>query len=104
MFFYNYQLCIYLPQQSSGNNQPAVPSVGIESPSMEGSRPAQPAEPGTLNATLPDTPAIDKMTGRESAHSPESQQAPPPQPQPTEPVSQPNKQVKAICIYKPTYI
>ncbi|XP_014245507.1 protein HID1 [Cimex lectularius] len=39
-----------------------------ESPSMEGSRPALPAEPGTLKATLPDTPGIEKMTGRESAH------------------------------------
>lgn len=27
-----------------------------ETPSMEGSTPALPAEPGTLNATLPDTP------------------------------------------------
>lgn len=27
-----------------------------EAASMEGSRPALPAEPGTLNATLPDTP------------------------------------------------
>ncbi|XP_047991066.1 protein HID1 isoform X1 [Leguminivora glycinivorella] len=40
---------------------------------MEGSRPAQPAEPGTLNATLPDTPAIAAMTERESAH-PSAQQ------------------------------
>ncbi|XP_012553435.2 protein HID1 [Bombyx mori] len=37
---------------------------------MEGSRPAQPAEPGTLNATLPDTPALGTMTERESAHPP----------------------------------
>lgn len=36
--------------------------------SMEGSRPAQPAEPGTLKATLLDTPAIGIMTERESAH------------------------------------
>ncbi|KAI4457116.1 protein hid1 [Holotrichia oblita] len=35
---------------------------------MEGSRPALPAEPGTLKATLPDTPAIAQMTERESAH------------------------------------
>ncbi|XP_063220814.1 protein HID1 isoform X2 [Bacillus rossius redtenbacheri] len=39
-----------------------------ETPSMEGSRPALPAEPGTLKATLPDTPGIDKMTEKESAH------------------------------------
>lgn len=31
-------------------------SVNTEMPSMEGSTPALPAEPGTLNATLPDTP------------------------------------------------
>ncbi|XP_050684803.1 protein HID1 [Leptidea sinapis] len=36
---------------------------------MEGSRPAQPAEPGTLNPTLPETPAIGAMTERESAHA-----------------------------------
>lgn len=36
--------------------------------SMEGSRPAQPAEPGTLKATLLETPAITSMTERESAH------------------------------------
>ncbi|CAH0398166.1 unnamed protein product [Chilo suppressalis] len=35
---------------------------------MEGSRPAQPAEPGTLNPTLAATPAIAAMTERESAH------------------------------------
>ncbi|KAK9883006.1 hypothetical protein WA026_001219 [Henosepilachna vigintioctopunctata] len=35
---------------------------------MEGSRPAQPAEPGTLKATLADTPNIAQMTERESAH------------------------------------
>lgn len=39
---------------------------------MEGSHPAQPAEPGTLKATLPDTPAIGQMTEKESAH-PQSQ-------------------------------
>lgn len=36
--------------------------------SMEGSHPAQPAEPGTLKASLLDTPAISTMTERESAH------------------------------------
>lgn len=35
---------------------------------MEGSHPAQPAEPGTLKASLLDTPAISAMTERESAH------------------------------------
>lgn len=36
---------------------------------MEGSRPAQPAEPGTLKASLPETPAIGTITERESAHA-----------------------------------
>lgn len=36
--------------------------------SMEGSKPAMPAEPGTLKATLLDTPGIGQMTERESAH------------------------------------
>ena len=36
--------------------------------SMEGSRPAQPAEPGTLKATLLETPAITQMTEKESGH------------------------------------
>lgn len=36
--------------------------------SMEGSRPALPAEPGTLKATLLETPDIAQMTERESAH------------------------------------
>ncbi|ETN67219.1 hypothetical protein AND_000977 [Anopheles darlingi] len=42
--------------------------------SMEGSRPAQEAEPGTLQATLLDTPNLAQITERESAHptSPDS--------------------------------
>lgn len=51
----------HLPSTSSNDNTP-------ETPSMEGSRPALPAEPGTLKATLPDTPGIDKMTGQQSGH------------------------------------
>nr|XP_018904665.1 PREDICTED: protein HID1 [Bemisia tabaci] len=47
---------------------PSSYDSNTESPSMEGSRPALPAEPGTLKATLPDTPGIEKMTERESAH------------------------------------
>ncbi|KAF5306255.1 hypothetical protein FQA39_LY08953 [Lamprigera yunnana] len=35
---------------------------------MDGSHPALPAEPGTLKASLPDTPAITQMTEKESAH------------------------------------
>jgi hypothetical protein len=41
----------HLPSATSSEN------IG-ELPSMEGSRPALPAEPGTLKATLPDTPGI----------------------------------------------
>jgi len=51
----------HLPSTNGSDNPP-------ESPSMEGSRPALPAEPGTLKATLPDTPGIEKMTGQESGH------------------------------------
>ncbi|KDR13834.1 protein HID1 isoform X2 [Zootermopsis nevadensis] len=51
----------HLPSATSTEN------IG-ELPSMEGSRPALPAEPGTLKATLPDTPGIEKMTEKESAH------------------------------------
>lgn len=36
--------------------------------SMEGSHPAQPAEPGTLKASLLETPALASMTEKESAH------------------------------------
>lgn len=35
---------------------PVSLTATTEMPSMEGSTPALPAEPGTLNATLPDTP------------------------------------------------
>lgn len=41
---------------------------------MEGSRPALPAEPGTLKATLPETPMIGQITERESAHPAYQQQ------------------------------
>lgn len=63
-----------------GGSVRARPSVPISLPTatshesiaeelaMEGSHPAQPAEPGTLKATLPDTPGIGQMTERESAH------------------------------------
>lgn len=36
--------------------------------SMAGSVPAQPAEPGTLNATLLETPSVIQMTEKSSAH------------------------------------
>uniref|UniRef100_A0A1B0DCG9 Uncharacterized protein n=1 Tax=Phlebotomus papatasi TaxID=29031 RepID=A0A1B0DCG9_PHLPP len=45
----------------------------VEEESMEGSKPALPAEPGTLKASLLDTPAIGQMTERESAHMNASQ-------------------------------
>ena len=32
-----------------------------EAPSMEGSRPAQPAEPGTLKVSLPETPGTPQL-------------------------------------------
>lgn len=51
----------HLPSTTSTEN------IG-ELPSMEGSHPALPAEPGTLKATLPDTPGIEKITEKESAH------------------------------------
>lgn len=36
--------------------------------SMEGSRPAEPAQPGTLKATLLETPSINQITEKASAH------------------------------------
>lgn len=50
----------HLPQATSHEN--------LAESAMEGSHPALPAEPGTLKATLPDTPGIGQMTERESAH------------------------------------
>lgn len=47
---------------------PALETRSDIEDSMEGSRPALPAEPGTLKASLLDTPAIATMTERESAH------------------------------------
>ncbi|XP_056634691.1 protein HID1 [Diorhabda sublineata] len=52
----------------------SISHENIPEQAMEGSRPALPAEPGTLKATLPDTPQIGQMTERESAH-PSIQQA-----------------------------
>ncbi|CAG7727053.1 unnamed protein product [Allacma fusca] len=48
-------------------------SNSAETPSMEGSHPALPAEPGTLKVSLASIPGIEKMTERESAH-PSTQQ------------------------------
>ncbi|XP_046965850.1 protein HID1 [Vanessa cardui] len=62
-------------QPAAGDALPRSRSADcVPEAAMEGSRPAQPAEPGTLNATLPDTPAIATMTERESAHPPAREQ------------------------------
>lgn len=48
-----------LTKKAKRNIQATSPinlTASTETPSMEGSTPALPAEPGTLNATLPDTP------------------------------------------------
>lgn len=50
----------HMPSSSSNENNSET--------TMEGSRPAQPAEPGTLKATLLETPGIENMTEKESAH------------------------------------
>ncbi|CAG0889599.1 unnamed protein product [Darwinula stevensoni] len=55
-------------RSNSSSSVQSNPASLLESPSMEGSRPAMPAEPGTLKATLAATPGIDKMTEQESAH------------------------------------
>uniref|UniRef100_A0A0K8TLJ1 Protein HID1 n=1 Tax=Tabanus bromius TaxID=304241 RepID=A0A0K8TLJ1_TABBR len=57
---------IVVPEEgdtSDGDNKSEI----VEE-SMEGSRPAMPAEPGTLKASLLETPGITQMTERESAH------------------------------------
>lgn len=51
----------------NGTTLEAKVDVDVEE-SMEGSHPAQPAEPGTLKVSLLETPAISTMTERESAH------------------------------------
>lgn len=40
----------------------------VEESMMEGSRPAEPAQPGTLKATLLETPSINQITEKASAH------------------------------------
>jgi hypothetical protein len=68
--------------QLSVSSAPSVASVGmpeLPAPStgpltpMEGSRPPQTAEPGTLKASLVDLPALDKMTEKEMAHPSQQQ-------------------------------
>lgn len=55
------------PKVNDGS-EPSLDTKSDIEESMEGSRPALPAEPGTLKASLPETPAIASMTERESAH------------------------------------
>lgn len=63
----NAETCARKPKVSD-DNEPNLDTKSDIEESMEGSRPAQPAEPGTLKASLLDTPAIATMTERESAH------------------------------------
>ncbi|KAF5279580.1 hypothetical protein FQR65_LT15377 [Abscondita terminalis] len=46
----------------------SVSHENVKELAMDGSHPALPAEPGTLKASLPDTPGITQMTEKESAH------------------------------------
>ncbi|KAB0793307.1 hypothetical protein PPYR_12927 [Photinus pyralis] len=46
----------------------SVSHENVQELAMDGSHPALPAEPGTLKASLPDTPGITQMTEKESAH------------------------------------
>lgn len=55
------------PEVVNGSTLEDKGDVDVEE-SMEGSRPALPAEPGTLKASLLETPPIATMTERESAH------------------------------------
>ncbi|KYM76127.1 UPF0663 transmembrane protein C17orf28 like protein [Atta colombica] len=50
----------HMPASTSNEN--------VSEAAMEGSHPAQPAEPGTLKASLLETPGIENMTEKESAH------------------------------------
>lgn len=55
----DYNTIIKSLTKKAKRNMQAISPVSLttaETPSMEGSTPALPAEPGTLNATLPDTP------------------------------------------------
>lgn len=56
-----------IPEEDSDGEAKSESLCEIED-SMEGSRPALPAEPGTLKATLLDTPDLGMITERESAH------------------------------------
>ncbi|KAH0561874.1 protein HID1 [Cotesia glomerata] len=65
--------CSTIAKSLSKKQRKQIPSTSTSTDNvseivMEGSHPAQPAEPGTLNATLLETPGIEKMTEKESAH------------------------------------
>jgi len=73
-----------LPSTSTTSTRRESPKTSVSSASempvpatdagpLEGSRPAQAAEPGTLKATLIDLPALDKMTEKEMAHPSQQQ-------------------------------
>ncbi|XP_053609587.1 protein HID1 [Plodia interpunctella] len=62
-----------LPSAAAGALPRSTSAECVSETTMEGSRPAQPAEPGTLNPSLAETPAIAMMTERESAHPPPSE-------------------------------
>lgn len=55
------------PERDTDGSDEEQKSEVVEE-SMEGSRPAEPAAPGTLKATLLETPCILQMTEKESAH------------------------------------
>lgn len=64
--------CNTIAKSLSKRQRKHMPSTtsteNVNETAMEGSHPAQPAEPGTLKATLLETPGIEKMTEKESAH------------------------------------
>ncbi|XP_019873698.1 protein HID1 [Aethina tumida] len=57
-----------MARRSKSRLSASTSTENVSEAAMEGSHPALPAEPGTLKATLPDTPQIAQMTERESAH------------------------------------
>lgn len=57
-----------LNKRSKSRLAAATSHENVVEAAMEGSHPALPAEPGTLKATLPDTPWIGQITEKETAH------------------------------------
>lgn len=56
------------PSKEKSENSEDEQKSEIVEESMAGSTPAQPAEPGTLNATLLETPSVSQMTEKSSGH------------------------------------